>query len=838
MMSKRQSSVVVFGLLLLAGSSAGAQEGPAPFSEDVVIFATNSVWLKQNSDVLSGDVVVNDQSPGPTLASQRELTVGLGTTTPAGYFIAADSIKKKSSAVIGGDVFCNDGSGVSCSGLAQPVFAPPPFTAAPPRDGAPDVFIPIGGFEVLEPGDYATIEVKQNGTVLFTGGVYNVADIDSGIGTQLLFGAPSQVRVAGKYDLRQNGYIGPDVGAEIGASDIVVYVAGINGNNGKLGATPKAARNGLSSEVHANFYVPNGTLWLRQNSDSTGAFLGRDVILGIGATATLDSAFGNQPPTADPQNVATSGAADLEITLTGSDPEGGDLAFDIAVDPTGGTLGSITPIVPDPIPNPDPEGEPSQPPVVSATVTYTPNTGDDLEDAFTFTVTDPEGAIGAAVVHINPPPDVNPPPPPLDTVVANNGGAETQTTSSIAIRLNAAAPDEVSLTYAVLTLPTLGALTDSEDDEAAIGVPLPSPDLTYTAAGSAGVDSFDFEACGLIDQVQTCDTATFVVTVQEPPPLAEDQTVGTNANKPVDITLSGNPGGSTGQGRVIHISGAAAFIDGAEIAGNVADDDGDGKGDNHNDLPGPVPVLMAAGVDVSGGAGSNGTVRMQIEWDVTSYAGLVNDLVSATVTLNTSKGSVDSLDTFFYAGGIDQDGLLTDSDFEADAEQLSGVVMPVVAGQSTFSFDVTNELKDVLGAGFSFFSVQGRVDESLSGQGFQRGLQVFTTADGNLTSFSEPKLELTTPGVTPPPLTFTVLTLPAFGTLTDSQGSQILEVPAPLLNPTVTYTPGAQAAGQADSFQFQAFDGQSNGTGLVAILITLSDGCVEVGRDPGCAPGP
>ena len=43
--------------------------------------------------------------------------------------------------------------------------------------------------------------------------------------------------------------------------------------------------------MKANFYVPNGTLWIRQNSQATGAFIGKDVDVGIGVKVWLKSAF-------------------------------------------------------------------------------------------------------------------------------------------------------------------------------------------------------------------------------------------------------------------------------------------------------------------------------------------------------------------------------------------------------------------------------------------------------------------------------------------------------------------------------------------------------------------
>ena len=77
---------------------------------------------------------------------------------------------------------------------------------------------------------------------------------------------------------------------QVSAADIVFYVAGINGNTGNLGATPKAAKIGINNKVKANFYVPNGTLWIRQDSNVEGSFIGKDIIVGISAKVSLNAA--------------------------------------------------------------------------------------------------------------------------------------------------------------------------------------------------------------------------------------------------------------------------------------------------------------------------------------------------------------------------------------------------------------------------------------------------------------------------------------------------------------------------------------------------------------------
>ncbi|MCP4251517.1 MAG: hypothetical protein GY778_31150, partial [bacterium] len=219
-------------------------------------FATNSAWLKLSSDVLSGDVIINDASPGPTLTPGKELTVGLRVTTPAGYAVKADTVRLKRSGVIGGDLHYNpDGSvingtvnGNEITPLSLPVFDPddlPPFQEADIRPDAEDVLVPIGGSTVLAAGDYGDITVRLHGSVTFTGGIYNIRSIDAGISTDLLFEAPSELRVEGKFRVRLNSVVGAAPGFPDAASEIVFYVAGINGNSGHLGAIPKAAQMGL-----------------------------------------------------------------------------------------------------------------------------------------------------------------------------------------------------------------------------------------------------------------------------------------------------------------------------------------------------------------------------------------------------------------------------------------------------------------------------------------------------------------------------------------------------------------------------------------------------------------
>lgn len=848
------TAVLLATAVVAPDASAARRRGPRPthgaafvppgFSP-VVIFATNSVDLDQGSHVNSGDVVVNSGGTGTTLGcSNRRLCVGIGVSTPAGYKAKADSIQIKSNGAILGSAYCNsltnNGSqpGLTCSSLSLPVFAiPPSFTAESPRASAADVLVAQNGTATLPPGDYGTITAKQNAVVTMTGGIYNVRAIDFGQSTTLKFQGRSEVRVEGKLSIDQDSFVGPAAGYPVATSDIVFFVAGINGNNGNLGSTPQAAKIGISSVAKASFYVPYGTLHIRQNANVTGAFLARDVQVGQGAAIALDSWFANRAPSAHPQDIVTSGAAPVTITLTGDDADGDDLVFSIVTGPTQGSLGSI---VQGPPPSPgDPPGcapgdciTPPVPARTSATVVYTPFTAGNVEDSFVFQVQDPGGKTGMASVRINPTGDATTPDPPVTTVVARDVFAETVKEHAVTVRLKADAPGDTSLTFSIVagSGPAHGSL--SSVTYGPEPPPIRQAFVTYApAAGFTGTDSFDFSACGTIGSTLTCDTGTATVRVSSGNAVAYPQEVETPATTPLTIALTGAPGISnqlTAGAGSLRIAAESTVTNDAVVAGNVADADGNGLGDNHNALPGSTPGLMAAAVDGSGGAGSNGVLRMQIEWNVTGIRSLADSLTAAQVVLTTNKGTVDALDTSFFAGTANQDGALSDNDFEAPATQLGGVSMPVPDvpnnTQGSYSFDVTSALRAALrNTAIDVFSVQGRVEEELAGHGFKRGLQVYTTASGNLGDELEPRLELST-DATASTLTFTVLDLPAKGTLKTSGGATIATVPFTLADNVLVFTPGTGSSG-ADEFHFQVDDHFTTASARVGITIGRL-GCV------------
>ena len=784
----------------------------SPGVGNAVLLARNSIQIDRDTVVVSGDVIVNDATVGPVLG-EKALSLDRNVTTPAGYKVAATSIDLDQGAVVGGSAYyntlVNQGTivGAQFTPLALPVYATLPPALI--RVAGPDNVV-VADFTTvaLDEGSYGTVTVGRGGTLRLNGGGYTFLSMNVSRDASVLYAAPSDVVITGGAEFGNNTTIAPTADSGLTAASMRMQA--------DAAASP-AIHVGQGGKVSATLYATAGSLVFEQNVVATGAFFARDIRVGNGGRFTIASAF-NAAPSANAQTVFTSGTTPLVITLTGSDPEGDALSFSIVSGPSAGTLSAPVSTSP-----------------TSATVTYTPASAG-APDSFVFRVTDPGGLSGDAVVRINPQSE-DPPPPAPTTVVATDASGEVKQDVPVTLDLRGSAPSGVSLTFSIVPSSgpshgSLGAVTQGTE------VPQRSATVVYTPdAGYTGPDAFQFEACGVIASTTVCDTALFALTVEttvvEPPSLAHDVTVSTFTDQPVVISL----GESTFSviARRFTVRPDAAMLDPVEIAGNVADANFDGFGDNANALPGSTPVFMSAGVNGLGGAGSNGTVRMQFEWDMSSIVGSVDALQSASIVLPTHRGTIDSLDTFFYWVAASGDGNLTNSDFESPAEQISDAVMSVppsmpIGADGTFSFSVLAQLRAAAKNGHTFFAIQGRVNESLTGSA--RGLEVRTTASGNVGSNDVPMLSLATPGVTAP-LVYRITVLPSNGTLSDEFNNAITTVPYTLPSAQVRYAPNTGFTG-LDQFTFDVSNGMTVSSALGKIGVFASDCATSVN---GCNNG-
>ena len=270
-----------------------------PFPASAVLAARNSMLIDTQSRVVSGDLLVREASSGDVLGEGVELTLGRRVTTPAGYRVKADDVAITRGAVVSGDIsyntLDNDGAieGGETSPLSLPVFDFPPFPEF--SAGGQDVSVPSGKNKTLAPGKYGRITVRSGATLTLSGGLYTVASLRVQQAAQVIFLEAGEMRIADKLDASQASSIGPADGAAFDASDVVFFVAGINGESGGLAEEPQAVSFGQATTIQANIYAPNGTIAIFGNASATGAFLAQDIKMGRNVDVTLDSYWGAVP---------------------------------------------------------------------------------------------------------------------------------------------------------------------------------------------------------------------------------------------------------------------------------------------------------------------------------------------------------------------------------------------------------------------------------------------------------------------------------------------------------------------------------------------------------------
>jgi PKD repeat protein len=231
----------------------------------------------------------------------------------------------------------------------------------------------------------------------------------------------------------------------------------------------------------------------------TGTAAGLDTIVARVGTLS-DSAtktwISNRAPVAQDRALSTDEDTPLDIALGATDPDGDALAFTVLTSPSHGTLGGAAPAV-----------------------TYTPAANYHGPDSFTFQASDGQVLSNVATVSLT----VN---SVNDAPIASGQSVTTPEDTPAAVLLTATDVDGDALSFAVVTPPGHGTLSSA------------GPALTYTpAADYAGPDAFTFQA---FDGQAHSDPATvdILVTPVNDAPVAADQSIGTDEDTPVPVTLA------------------------------------------------------------------------------------------------------------------------------------------------------------------------------------------------------------------------------------------------------------------------------------------------------------
>ncbi|WP_415310506.1 Ig-like domain-containing protein [Candidatus Nitrosocosmicus sp. FF01] len=209
----------------------------------------------------------------------------------------------------------------------------------------------------------------------------------------------------------------------------------------------------------------------------------------------------NEPPVAERQDVTANSGEPTPITLEATDPQGNALTYALVSNPRSGTITDF---------NED-----------TGSLVYTSNDGFTGQDRFTFKASDGtvDSNTAPVVITVN---AVNEPPVAERQDVTANSGEPTP------ITLEATDPQGNALTYALVSNPRSGTITDFNEDTGS---------LVYTSNdGFTGQDRFTFKASdGTVDS----NTAPVVITVNavNEPPVAERQDVTANSGEPTPITL-------------------------------------------------------------------------------------------------------------------------------------------------------------------------------------------------------------------------------------------------------------------------------------------------------------
>jgi hypothetical protein len=106
-------------------------------------------------------------------------------------------------------------------------------------------------------------------------------------GGKIVFQSANSIRVRYGFSAENKTYIGPANGSTITAGDIRFFVGGTDAQCDFA----KAVIIAPNSTVFANFYAPSGTVFLDNATVATGAFLGKDVVIGCGVRLALATSF-------------------------------------------------------------------------------------------------------------------------------------------------------------------------------------------------------------------------------------------------------------------------------------------------------------------------------------------------------------------------------------------------------------------------------------------------------------------------------------------------------------------------------------------------------------------
>ena len=279
-----------------------------------VALGEDQVWLRSKAQVLTGDIgaaTAIQLPPGNRRndddgESDRTVEVRIGENADVlqpGSRVVGDTVWLRSNAsvvnVLYNELENRHGTinGTSTHPIAVPYIAMPdvPTVVA----GTQAVTVAKNATITLAPGRYGTVEVKDKGKLILSGGLYEFQALHVGQEATVLFRAATDLRIATELDTNAKAKLIVDT-TVAGLTAAKVMIAVLGGDNdcehdghGDDGdnAGPTVVHIGSQNTITANIYAPHGTLWIRSKSDATGAFIGERVRIGDKVVLRLDSGY-------------------------------------------------------------------------------------------------------------------------------------------------------------------------------------------------------------------------------------------------------------------------------------------------------------------------------------------------------------------------------------------------------------------------------------------------------------------------------------------------------------------------------------------------------------------
>ncbi|WP_244163104.1 Ig-like domain-containing protein [Paenibacillus pectinilyticus] len=463
------------------------------------------------------------------------------------------------------------------------------------------------------------------------------------------------------------------------------------------------------------------------------------------ATVSLTITAVNDVPTANGSTKTTPEDIAVDGTVSGSDVEENPLTYTIVTNPSHGSVTLNS----------------------DGTYTYTPNANYNGTDSFTFKANDGSADSEAATVTITVTP-VN------DVPTVANSSKSTQEDTPVNGTVTASDNDEDHLTYTIVTQPAHGTVTLNQDG-------------TYTYAPSAnynGADSFTYKVNdGTVDS--SIATVSLTITAVNDVPLANDSTKTTPEDAAVDGTVSGSD------------------VEESPLTYTIVT----------NPAHGSVTLNSDGTYTYTPNANYNGTDSFTFKANDGSA-----DSEAATVTITVTP--VNDVPTVANSSKSTQEdtpvnGTVTASDNDEDHLTYTIVTQPA-HGTVTLNQDGTytyTPSANYNGAdSFTYKVNDGTVDSSIATVSLTITAvnDVPLANDSTKTTPEDTAVDGTVSGsdVEESPLTYTVVTNPAHGSVTlNSDG-------------TYTYTPNVNYNG-TDSFTFKANDGSADSeAATVTITVT------------------